>query len=110
MSKRKLLGLTLAALLLTTVLLRVSLVERAVGQSGGSYDLSWWTAGSGGDTISDGGICYTLTGTFGQSDVGQVLSGGDFILAGGFLPGFNAGYGGGGAQVYVYLPIVLKHH
>jgi len=108
MSKRKLLGLTLAALLLTTVLLSVSLVERALAQSGGSYDLSWWTVGSGGGTVSDGGIRYTLIGTLGQSDVGEVLTGGNFILAGGFLPGFNAGYGGGGHTVY--LPIVLKHH
>jgi hypothetical protein len=108
MSKRKLLGLTLAALLLTTVLLSVSLVERALAQSGGSYDLSWWTVGSGGGTASDGGIRYTLTGTLGQSDVGEVLAGGDFILAGGFLPGFNAGYGGGGHKVY--LPIILKNH
>jgi hypothetical protein len=108
MSKRKLLGLTLAALLLTTVLLSVSLVGRALAQTGDGYDLSWWTISSGGGTVSDGGIRYTLTGTSGQSDVGEVLTGGDFILAGGFLPGFNAGYGSGGKKVY--LPIVLRSY
>jgi hypothetical protein len=108
MSKRKLLGLTLAALLLTTVLLSVSLVGRALAQTGDGYDLSWWTIDGGGGTVSDGDIRYTLTGTSGQSDVGQVLAGGDFILAGGFLPGFNAGYGRGGNKVY--LPIIMKNH
>ena len=106
MSKRKLLGLTLAVLRLTTVLLSVSLVGRALAQTGDGYDLSWWTISGGGGTVSDGGMRYTLAGTFGQSDVGEVLAGGDFILAGGFLPGFNAGYGRGVNKVY--LPIIIR--
>jgi hypothetical protein len=103
MSKRKLLGLTLAALLLTTILLSVSLIERALAQSGGSYDLSWWTVGSGGDTVSGGG--YTLMGTAGQPDAGTPLTGGGYTLTGGFWPSEVSGGGQG-----VYLPIILKSY
>jgi len=54
----------------------------ALAQSGGDFDLSWWTIDGGSHTVSSGGS-YTLGGIVGQADVG-ILSGGSYILAGGF--------------------------
>jgi hypothetical protein len=51
-------------------------------QVGGGYDLSWNTVDGGGGTFSAGGI-YTLGGTIGQPDAGQ-MSGGVYGLTGGF--------------------------
>jgi hypothetical protein len=66
------------------------------------YDLSWFTVDCGGFTWSTGGS-YSLGGTIGQFDAGQ-LSGGDYELGGGFW--------GGGALVEVlytiYLPLIYK--
>jgi hypothetical protein len=65
------------------------------------YDLSWWTVDAGGQTFSTGGG-YTLGGTIGQPDAGA-LSGGDYVLGGGF-------WGGGALAIEysVYLPLVLR--
>jgi hypothetical protein len=56
---------------------------------------------AGGQTFSTGGG-YTLGGTVGQPDAGA-LSGGDYVLGGGF-------WGGGALAVAysVYLPLVLR--
>lgn len=54
----------------------------ALAQSGGDFDLSWWTVDGGGGTASSG-ESYTLVGTVGQPDAGT-LSGGNYTLAGGF--------------------------
>ena len=74
----------------------------ALAQSGGGYDLSWWTVDGGGATFSTGGG-YTLGGTAGQPDAGE-LAGGSYILGGGFW--------GGGAVLEVgpevYLPVIMK--
>lgn len=51
---------------------------RAVAQN---YSISWFKIGGGGGTISGGG--YTLSGTVGQPDAGN-LAGGNFSLTGGF--------------------------
>lgn len=48
------------------------------------YDLTWHTIDGGGGTSPGGG--YTLSGTIGQPDAGA-MSGGDFVLAGGFWTG-----------------------
>jgi LPXTG-site transpeptidase (sortase) family protein len=58
-----------------------SLPVIVLAQSGG-YDLSWWTVDGGGATFSTGGA-YSLGGTIGQPDAGE-LSGGDYTLYGGF--------------------------
>ena len=63
-----------------------------------AFGLSWWTLDGGGGTSSGGG--YTLSGTFGQADAGH-LSGGDYILKGGF-------WGGIWQFLRVYLPMILK--
>jgi hypothetical protein len=51
-------------------------------QSGGPYDLSWYTIDGGGGTSSGG--AYTLSGTIGQPDAGGPMTGGSYSLVGGF--------------------------
>src|SRR5258708_36650920 len=46
-----------------------------------SYSIDWFTIDGGGGT-STGGV-YSVSGTIGQPDAGQ-MSGGNFTLAGGF--------------------------
>ncbi|RLC99446.1 MAG: hypothetical protein DRI77_02755 [Chloroflexi bacterium] len=72
-------GLSLFTLLLVGVV---------SAQTGGGYDLTWWTVDGGGGSLSGGG--YTLMGTAGQPDAGSV-GGGGYTLSGGFW----AGRGGG---------------
>jgi hypothetical protein len=52
-------------------------------QSGGGYDLTWWTIDGGGITFAAGGT-FNLGGTVGQSDASNPLTGGAFSLTGGF--------------------------
>lgn len=96
MSRRKALSLLLAsavALLLTGAVL---------AQSGGGYDLTWWTVDGGGVSVSGGD--YRVAGTAGQFDAAPPLSGGDYTLYGGFWSG-----GGPGSDGHsIYLPLVLR--
>lgn len=69
-----------------------------LAQTGGEYDLSWFTVDGGGEASNQNG--YTLTGTVGQPDVG-VMSGGAYTLAGGF-------WGPTGSE-NIYLPLILKN-
>ncbi len=55
----------------------------ANAQSGGPYDLSWWTIDGGGITFATGGV-YNLGGTIGQPDASNALAGGPYSLTGGF--------------------------
>ena len=48
------------------------------------YDISWYTIDGGGGISTEGD--YELVGTIGQPDAG-VMSGGDFVLSGGFWAG-----------------------
>lgn len=73
----------------------------ALAQSGGGYDLSWSTLEGGGITVSTGGA-YTLGGTAGQADAGQ-MAGGGYILSGGFWPG-----GVAAPPFVLYLPQILQ--
>jgi hypothetical protein len=84
---------TLAALVVL-----LALASGALAQSGGEYDLSWWTVDGGGGRSSGGG--YTLQGTIGQPDA-ATLAGGEYTLAGGF-------WGGVAVEYRVYLPLVLR--
>jgi hypothetical protein len=80
-------------------------VPLAVAQSGGGYDLSWWTVDGGGGTVDGSGPpgAYSLAGTIAQPDAGR-LAGGGYTLAGGFWVG-----AGGAAREYgIYLPLVLR--
>jgi hypothetical protein len=91
--KRAAIFLALAAFLL--------LASVALAHSGGGYDLSWNTVDGGGYTFSAGGD-YTLGGTIGQPDAGE-LSGGGYVLCSGFWRG------GAVAQCRIYLPLVLRN-
>lgn len=53
----------------------------ASAQTGGSYDLSWFTVDSS-QTIT--GDTYQLDGSVGQADASTIQSGGQFELSGGF--------------------------
>jgi hypothetical protein len=48
------------------------------------YKIDWFTIDGGGGTSTGG--AYSLSGTIGQPDAGT-LSGGGFVLSGGFWPG-----------------------
>ncbi len=77
----------------------------AYAQTGGEYDLGWWTIDGGGGEVSGGG--YSLNGTVGQTDAGQTLTGGGYSLTGGFwLGATNNSSSNGGHKIY--LPLVLK--
>lgn len=61
------------------------MIVPALAQTGGDYNISWYTIDGGGGGTSSGGP-YTLTGTIGQPDAAW-CSGGDYEVLGGFRPG-----------------------
>jgi hypothetical protein len=75
------------------------LPSTALGTGSASYDLTWSTVDGGGTTFSTGGS-YTLGGTAGQPDAGQ-LAGGSYTLAGGF-------WGGAALSHRLYLPLAMR--
>jgi len=99
MNNRKvLLSLTLG---LVIGLLVVGVVA---AQTGGGYDLTWWTVDGGGGAATGGG--YTLTGTAGQPEPGPALSGGGYTLTSGFWPGEGDAPPVSGHKIY--LPLVVR--
>ena len=76
------------------------LASTALAQSGGRYDLFWWTV-DGGGTTSGMGNGYSLGGTSGQPDA-AVWSGGEYVLAGGFWGGVAH------IEYRIFLPLVLR--
>jgi hypothetical protein len=74
------------------------LASVALADSGGDYDIPWWTV-NGGGRLSGGR--YILQGAAGQPEAG-VLTGGNYTMAGGFWPGAAAEY-------RIYLPLVLRN-
>ena len=64
------------------------------------FVINWWSVDGGGDS-SQGGD-YTLIGTIGQPDAGA-MSGGNYTLYGGFLPGGTLL-----ERVELYLPLVIQ--
>ena len=88
--------------LITVIVLLLALgaaASLALAQSGGSYNLTWNTVDGGGAMFSTGGS-YSLGGTIGQADAGE-LSGGAYTLAGGFWVGVATAFG-------IYLPLIMK--
>ena len=67
-----------------------------------SYAISWWTVDGGGTTLFSTGESYALGGTIGQPDI-SAMSGGGFVLTGGFWQS-----GVIGIQHRIYLPTVLR--
>ncbi len=73
-------GLPLALALIVGLLV----VRTVVAQTGGGYDLTWWTVDGGGGVL--GGGSYNLLGPAGQPEPGAVLTGGSYTLVGGCWP------------------------
>lgn len=73
-------------------------------QTGGHYDLSWWTVDNGGATFnqSDG---YSLGGSIGQPDAGA-LNGGHYTLSGGFWVGSRPSVP---PEYHIYLPLTMRN-
>ena len=69
-------------LALTLLTLTTLLAVAAHAQSGGGYDLTWWTIDGGGVTFAVGGT-FNLGGTVGQPDTSDDLAGGAFRISGG---------------------------
>jgi hypothetical protein len=63
-------------------------VAHADGPPEGGFDLSWNSIDCGGETASAGGS-FALAGTIGQPDAGAPMTGGQFSLTGGFVPGIT---------------------
>jgi len=55
------------------------------GPAGVDFEINWWTIDGGGGTSAGGP--FELSGTVGQHDAGQTMSGGAFELVGGFWAG-----------------------
>jgi hypothetical protein len=62
-------------------LLGLGFAWAAQAQSGGGFDLTWFSIDGGGG-VSTGGV-YSVSGTIGQPDAGA-MTGGNFSLVGGF--------------------------
>jgi hypothetical protein len=88
-------------IMLSIAILILALATTAVAQVIG-YDLMWWTADSGGGSSTGGG--YSISGTIGQLDPGN-LSSGEYTLAGGF---WSASVSAETPLQSVYLPVVGK--
>lgn len=94
--------------LLAPVLLLLAGAGGVLAQTGGNYDLTWWTVDSGGSGGGDSnkqvtGGSYELLSTAGQPEGDTILSGGQYSLKSGFWPGFVTHY-------VTYLPVVLKYY
>jgi len=62
-------------------LLAAAVAAPASAQTGGTFDLSWWTVDCGGGTSAGGTLVLNMT--LGQPDAGQ-MAGATFTLSGGF--------------------------
>jgi hypothetical protein len=76
--------------LAATILLSLGLCSTALAQD--DFDLDWWTLDGGGAVFTTGGD-FELSGTIGQPDAGDVMTGGAFELTGGFWAGRVPGPG-----------------
>ena len=76
------------AVVMAVSLALLLLAGPALAQTGMGYDLSWSTVDGGGG--SSGGGPYLLGGTIGQADASGALTGGNYVLAGGFWSGVGA--------------------
>ena len=87
-------------LLLLMILLFV--VAGAALAASTDLDISWWTVDGGGGT-SQGGD-FALSGTIGQPDASEVMTGGDFALVGGYWAGVQSSP----YMHWIYLPLVMR--
>ena len=89
-------------LLILMLLMAVASTATVYAQTGGDYDLSWWTVDGGGGQLSGDG--YTLTGTIGQPDAANI-SGDDYTLSGGFWSRFTEWLLD---SIEIYLPLIVR--
>lgn len=61
-------------------------------QSGGDYELSWYSVDGGGGVSTTLSEQYTIIGTIGQHDAHPGISGGDYVLGSGFFGRGSACY------------------
>ncbi len=94
--RKNLIAVAVLACTLTVLLLAA---PRASSQSGGAYDLTWNTIDGGGTTFAIGSD-YELGGTIGEADAG-VMSGGAYVLGGGF-------WSGALAKQNIFLPAIQR--
>ena len=74
-------------------------------QTGGGYDLSWWSSEGGGVSQSSG---YTLAGSIGQPDASAPMTGGGYALTGGFWTGAGTGSIDAPENLIIYLPAACR--
>lgn len=98
--KRIVLFLLVAVLCLAAVATLLALPELAPS----NLTIPWWSVDGGGGTSVGGS--FSLSGTAGQADAGQV-SGGSFTLTSGFWNRLTGGIAGGETS-QVYLPYSTK--
>ena len=95
--------ITIATFLVVSVIvLALSIPAMTHAQTSSGYELTC-SAVAGGGTLSTGNG-YTLSGTIGQPDAGQ-LSGGGYTLTGGFGACTVAGTT---VQYRIYLPLLIR--
>ena len=89
----------IAILVFLVVMLTVAGIAYAASTD---FAIPWWTVDGGGGT-SQGGD-FALSGTIGQPDAGEVMTGGDYALVGGYWAGVQS-------SPYthcIYLPLVMR--
>jgi hypothetical protein len=101
--KRTSVFLTLAILLLLVTGVQADANPDIAREASASYEITWWTVDGGGGNSRAGGTsaggAYTVAGTIGQPDAGE-MENGDYSLTGGFWAAV--------AEYLSYLPLVLK--
>jgi len=91
-------------LVLLIFCLAIGTVIAAPGGPTGGFSINWWTVDGGGGTSHNGP--YALSGTIGQADAGE-LTGGSYVLVGGFWNGNINGIIPGYYQLH--LPVMVKN-
>ncbi|MGD2079228.1 MAG: hypothetical protein PVH18_12650 [Chloroflexota bacterium] len=84
------------------VLFLLILALSVAAQSG--YDLPWWDISGGGGLSAEAD--FSLAGTIGQADGGPTMSGGNYIVIGGFGSAELAPVSFG--EPYIYLPVITS--
>lgn len=79
----------------------LALAISAGSASAQSYSINWYKIAGGGGTSSNGQ--FTVTGTIGQHDAGEPMSGGNFTLTGGFWSLFSVVSTPGSPVVRIFL-------
>lgn len=85
--------------LIAVVAAMLVLASAALAQSGGTFNLTWNTIDGGGGRVTS--ASYSMEGSIGQPDAGQIASGSYSLMSGFQIQTAAASYD-------VYLPVILK--